>query len=143
MAKKRIIQIKRKKGERYNHTKINADGLKFDSKKEYDRYKFLKDAEDEGLITNLRTQVKFELIPAVTEEYVVHLKTKDKIKTRTLQLAITWTADFVYLKDGQEVIEDVKPSKALLSDRFVIKEKLFFWKYRKKIRLIYDVKDPI
>lgn len=135
--------FKRKKGERYNHTTVEADGLKFDSKKEYQRYVFLKDAEDKGLIADLRTQVKFELIPAVTEEYVEHLKTKDKIKTRTLQLAITWTADFAYLKNGEEVIEDVKPSKFLLSDRFVIKEKLFFWKYRKKIRLIYDVTDPI
>lgn len=135
--------IKRKKGERYNHTTVETNGLKFDSKKEYQRYLFLKDAEDKGLITDLRTQVKFELIPAVTEEYVEHLKTKDKIKTRTLQLAITWTADFVYCKDGEEVVEDVKPSKFLLSDRFVIKEKLFFWKYRKKIRLIYDIADPI
>ena len=134
---------KRKKGERYNHTTVEADGLKFDSKKEYQRYLFLKDAEEKGLITNLRTQVKYELIPAVTEEYVEHLKTKDKIKTRTLQLAITWTADFVYCKDGEEVVEDVKPSKFLLSDRFVIKEKLFFWRYRKKIRLVYDVTDPI
>lgn len=135
--------FKRKKGERYNHTTVEVDGLKFDSKKEYQRYLFLKDAEDKGLITDLRTQVKFELIPAVTEEYVEHLKTKDKIKTRTLQLAITWTADFVYLKNGEEVIEDVKPSKFLLSDRFVIKEKLFFWKYRKRIRLVYDVTDAI
>lgn len=135
--------IKRKKGERYNHTKVEVDGLKFDSKKEYQRYLVLKDAEDNGIITGLQTQVKFELIPAVTEEYVEHLKTKDKIKTRTLQLPITWTSDFVYYKNGEMVIEDVKPSKFLLSDRFVIKEKLFFWKYRKKIRLVYDINDSI
>ena len=135
--------IKRKKGERYNHTKVEVDGLKFDSKKEYQRYLVLKDAEDNGIITELQTQVKFELIPAVTEEYVEHLKTKDKIKIRTLQLPITWTSDFVYYKNGEMIIEDVKPSKFLLSDRFVIKEKLFFWKYRKKIRLVYDINDPI
>lgn len=141
MAFKRTI--KRKKGERYNHTKVEVNGLKFDSKKEYQRYLVLKEAEDKGIITDLRTQVKYELIPAVVEEYIEHLKTKDKVKTRALQLAITWTADFVYLKDGEEVVEDVKPSKALLSDRFVIKEKLFFWKYRKRIRLIYNINDPI
>ena len=141
MAFKRTI--KRKKGERYNHTKVEVNGLKFDSKKEYQRYLVLKEAEDQGIITDLRTQVKYELIPAVVEEYIEHLKTKDKVKTRTLQLAITWTADFVYLKDGEEVVEDVKPSKALLSDRFVIKEKLFFWKYRKRIRLVYNINDPI
>lgn len=135
--------IKRKKGERYNHTKVEVDGLKFDSKKEYQRYLVLKEAEDKGAITDLQTQVKFELIPAVVEEYIEHLKTKDKIKTRTLQLAITWTADFVYQKNGEEVVEDVKPSKALLSDRFVIKEKLFFWKYRKRIRCVYNINDPI
>lgn len=135
--------VKRKKGERYNHTKVEVDGLKFDSKKEYERYLFLKKEVESGNISNLRTQVTYELIPAVTEEYVEHLKTKDKIKTRTLQRPITWTADFVYDKVGEEIVEDVKPSKFLLSDRFVIKEKLFFWRYRKKIRLVYDVKDPI
>lgn len=135
--------VKGKKGERYNHTKVEADGLKFDSKKEYERYLFLKSEVESGNISNLRTQVTYELIPAVTEEYVEHLKTKDKIKTRTLQRPITWTADFVYNKGDEEIVEDVKPSKFLLSDRFVIKEKLFFWRYRKKIRLIYDVKDSI
>lgn len=135
--------IRRKKGERYKHKTIRVDGLKFDSQKEYDRYLFLKKAEDDGLISNLRTQVKYELIPSVTEDYVVHLKTKDKIKTRTLQLAITWTADFVYIKDGEEVIEDVKPRKDLLSDRFVIKEKLFFWRYNKRIRLVYEEDEPV
>ena len=94
-----IKKIKRKKGERYNHTKVEADGLKFDSKKEYDRYLFLQKHVELGKISDLCTQVKFELIPKVTEEYVVHLKTKDKIKTLTLQLPITWTADFVYIKD--------------------------------------------
>lgn len=135
--------IKRKKGERYNHTTVVADGLKFDSKKEYERYVFLKDAERQGKITNLQTQVKFELIPKVTEEYVERLKTKDKIKTRTLQQPITWTADYVYYKDGEMIVEDVKASKFLLSDRFVIKEKIFFWKYRKRIRIVYDACEEV
>ena len=53
MAFKRTI--KRKKGERYNHTKVEVNGLKFDSKKEYQRYLVLKEAEDKGVITDLRT----------------------------------------------------------------------------------------
>ena len=140
MAKKKI---KRKKGERYNHKTIKIGELKFDSQKEYDRYVFLKEAENNGVISDLRTQVKFELIPKVTEEYVEHLKTKDKIKTRTLQQPITWTADYVYYKDGEMIVEDVKASKFLLSDRFVIKEKLFFWKYRKRIRIVYDPEEEV
>lgn len=137
------IKIRRKKGERYNHKTIIIGNLKFDSEKEYDRFLVLKDAEEKGVISNLRTQVKYELIPAVKEEYIEHLKTKDKIKTRTLQLAITWTADFVYIKEGEEIVEDVKARKDLLSDRFVIKEKLFFWRYGKRIRIVYDINDPI
>lgn len=136
-------KIKRKKGERYNHKTVIIGDIKFDSQKEYERYIFLKKAENEGLISDLRMQVKFELIPKVTEDYIVHLKTKDKVMTRTLQLPITWTADFVYMKDGEEVVEDVKASKMLLSDRFVIKEKIFFWKYRKRIKLVYDAKEPV
>lgn len=133
----------RTNGTRYNNKKVeNSDG-KFDSKKEYQRWLFLKEAEEQGKISNLQKQVKFELIPPVTEEYVEHLKTKDKVKTRTLQLAITWTADFVYEKNGETIIEDVKPSKSLLSDRFVIKEKLFFWKYRKKIRIVVKANEEV
>lgn len=135
--------LKRKRGSRYNNTKIESEDGKFDSKKEYQRWLFLKEAEKSGIISNLQKQVKFELIPAVTEEYVKHLKTKDKIETRTLQLAITWTADFVYEKDGEMVVEDIKPSKSLLSDRFVIKEKLFFWKYRKKIRIVVKATEEV
>ena len=141
MAIKRVI--KREKGKKYNNTKIECEDGKFDSKKEYQRWLVLKEAQEQGIITDLQRQVKFVLIPAVTEDYVVHLKTKDKIKTRTLQLAITYTADFVYIKEGEEVIEDVKASKMLLSDRFVIKEKLFFWKYRKRIRLVYKADEEV
>lgn len=135
--------IKRKKGERYNHTTVEANGLKFDSKKEYQRYLFLKEAEDKGLIADLRTQVKFELIPAVTEEYVEHLKTKDKIKTRTLQRAITYTADACYYKDGEYVVEDCKISPKVKPEKYVLKAKMMFALKGIRIKEVYKANDPI
>lgn len=132
-----------KKRPKYGNKKVEYQGQLFDSKREMQRYVVLKEAEEKGLISDLRTQVTFELIPAITEEYVEHLKTKDKIKTRVLQRAVTYKADFVYVKDGEEIIEDVKISKALIPKEFALKEKIFFWKYGKRIQLVFNANDPI
>ena len=135
--------FKREKGKKYNNTKVEYNGIKFDSKKEMQRYLVLKDAEDKGMISDLRLQVKYELIPSIKEEYIEHLKTKDKVKTRTLQLPITYTCDFQYTKNGELVIEDVKASPKMLPKEFTLKEKLLFWRYGIKIRKIYKEKDSI
>ena len=132
-----------KKRPKYGNSKVEYQGKLFDSKREMQRYVVLKEAEEKGLISDLRTQVTFELIPAITEEYVEHLKTKDKVKTRVLQRAVTYKADFVYVKDGEEIIEDVKISKALIPKEFALKEKIFFWKYGKRIQLVFNANDPI
>ena len=132
-----------KKRPKYGNSKVEYQGKLFDSKREMQRYVVLKEAEEKGLISDLRTQVTFELIPAITEEYVEYLKTKDKIKTRVLQRAVTYKADFVYIKDDEEIIEDVKISKALIPKEFALKEKIFFWKYGKRIQLVFNANDPI
>ena len=132
-----------KKRPKYGNKKVEYQGKLFDSKREMQRYIVLKEAEEKGLISDLRTQITFELIPAITEEYVEHLKTKDKIKTRVLQRAVTYTADFVYVKNGEEIVEDVKISKALIPKEFALKEKIFFWKYGKRIQLVFNANDPI
>ena len=135
--------FKREKGKKYNNTKVEYDGIKFDSKKEMQRYIVLKDAENSGVISNLELQVKYELIPAVREEYIEHLKTKDKIKTRTLQLPITYTCDFQYLKDGVLIVEDVKASPKMLPKEFVLKEKMMFALKGIKIKKVYSIKEEI
>lgn len=135
--------FKREKGKKYNNTKVEYDGIKFDSKKEMQRYIVLKDADNSGVISNLELQVKYELIPAVREEYVEHLKTKDKVKTRTLQLPITYTCDFQYLKDGVLIVEDVKASPKMLPKEFVLKEKMMFALKGIKIKKVYSVKEEI
>lgn len=133
------------KGNKYGNKKVEYDGLKFDSKKEKDRYIFLKAQEMLGNIQDLQLQVKYELIPAIKEEYVEHLKTKDRVKTRTVQLAITYTCDFQYHKNGELVTEDVKasPKTASLDKTFLIKEKLFRWKFNRPIKRVYDAREEI
>lgn len=135
--------FKREKGKKYNNTKVEYDGIKFDSKKEMQRYIVLKNAENSGVISNLELQVKYELIPSVREEYIEHLKTKDKVKTRTLQLPITYTCDFQYLKDGVLIVEDVKASPKMLPKEFVLKEKMMFALKGIKIKKVYSVKEEI
>lgn len=135
--------FKREKGKKYNNTKVEYDGIKFDSKKEMQRYIVLKDAENSGVISNLELQVKYELIPAVREKYIEHLKTKDKVKTRTLQLPITYTCDFQYLKNGVLIVEDVKASPKMLPKEFVLKEKMMFAFRGIKIKKVYSAKEEI
>ena len=133
----------RQKGRKYNNTKVEYDGLKFDSKREMQRYVVLKEAEAQGIITDLQRQVRFELIPAIKETYLEHLKTKDKEKTRTLQLAITYTCDFAYYKDGEYVVEDCKISKTLQPKEYVLKKKMMFALKGIKIKEIYKPNEKV
>ncbi|MDD3016620.1 MAG: DUF1064 domain-containing protein [Lactococcus chungangensis] len=135
--------FKRKKKVKYNNTKINAFGMTFDSKREYERYLALKDAQKNGLITDLQIKVKYELIPAVKKTYTKHLKTKDKEVEVTLQQPITYTCDFQYKKGDVLVVEDVKISPKILPDKFVLKEKMMFYFFGIRIRKVYKATEEI
>lgn len=113
-------------------------GRKFDSKKESLRYLVLKDRLDRGEIRDLRMQVPYELIPAIYEEEVKHLKTKDKIEKKCIQRAVKYVADFVYYDNvkGEEVIEDVKGGKAGITKEFILKKKLLRYLSGKDITIV-------
>lgn len=128
---------------KYGNRETVICGEKFDSAKEGRRYLYLLDAQKRGIISDLKRQVRFELIPAVTEEYVVHLKTKDKVKTRTVQLPITYTCDFQYIKDGELVVEDVKPSPKILPKEFLLKKKMMLALKGIKVKMVYDAAECI
>lgn len=131
------------KKNKYLNKKVKADGFKFDSQREYQRYIVLKDAESKGVIANLEVHPKFQLIPAMYHEEIVHLKTKDKIVTKCDQKAITYTADFRYSKGEKTIVEDVKISEYLLPKEFLLKEKLLFYFFKIKIRRIYKPSTPV
>jgi hypothetical protein len=89
---------------KYSNVKIDG----YDSKREAIRANELRLLQRRGEISNLREQVKFELIPK-------------QIGMR----AITYTADFAYFdKAGVEHIEDVK---GIETEVFKIKRKLLMF----------------
>lgn len=112
--------VKRKA--KYGSKKVTFDGLEFDSKKEMYRYIRLKSMQEEGLISDLRMQVPYEIIPAVYEDETVQLKTKVKTVTKCVQRAAYYLADFVYKdKDGNEVVED---AKGMRTEKYLLKKKM-------------------
>ncbi len=108
---------------KYHNKRTVVDGRCFDSKKEALRYLVLKDKLGRGEIENLRLQVPYELLPALYEERVVHLKTKDKVVRKCVQRPVTYVADFVYRdrKTDNEIIEDVKGRKV---KEYILKKKM-------------------
>lgn len=82
---------------KYRNKKTEIGGVKFDSKAEAERFVQLSRMQDEGLISNLRRQVVFELAPAVK----IHGK-------RRMSPPLRYVADFTYEQGGREIIEDVK-----------------------------------
>ena len=102
-------------GSKYGNRKLTApDGQKFDSVKEYHRYGCLRLLERAGAISNLRRQVKYELIPKQAGERVCN-----------------YIADFTYMEDGKLVVEDVKGVK---TDAYKIKKKLMLWVHGIRIK---------
>lgn len=125
------------KRHKYNARKTELEGITFDSKKESKRYQHLKQLESLGIISNLKLQVEHELLPAVRINDIIKLKTKDKSVIRTIQRPITYKADFEYIKDGELITEDVKASPSMIPADFKLKEKLFFYKYRRRIKRVF------
>lgn len=132
-----------KKRPKYGNKRVVIDGITFDSTKEGERYLVLKQAQKDGIISELELQPVFEFIPKITENYVKHLKTKDKICERTVQLPITYKADFKYKKGAVMVVEDVKGSDYMCTEVFKLKEKLFRWKFGFSIRRVYNSCDEV
>ena len=97
---------------KYNNKKVVINGMKFDSRREASRYIELKLLMQAGIITDLQTQVKFELIPS---------QKKDK---KTIERPITYIADFVYKENGEVVVED---TKGFCTKDYIIKRKLMLF----------------
>lgn len=130
------------KRNKWHNEPVTVDGIRYDSKNEYRRYCFLKLMEQAGEISNLRYHVIYELIPAITRDEVVHMKTKDKVVTKVVQRAVKYEADFVYINTAtsEEVVEDFK---GVLLDVFRLKASIFFWRYGKQIKIVKQVNEPI
>lgn len=102
---------------KYKAKRVTADGRTFDSKKEYRRYLILQQMEKEGVISALRQQVQYELIP------------KQKDADGKAVRAAVYTADFVYDQGGALVVEDVKSAITRKKADYVLRKKLMLWRY--------------
>ena len=122
-----VFVIKKSK---FNNAKIiTSDGLKFDSRKELKRYKELLAKAENGEITNLQRQVKYELIPAQREPDKVGPR-GGKVSGKLMERAVSYYADFVYVvtATGKTVVEDVKGYKqGNAYSIFKIKRKLMLY----------------
>jgi hypothetical protein len=111
------------KRNKFNAIKTTIDGITFDSRKESVRYSQLKLYEKGGLISDLRLQVPYELIPKL----MINGKTERAIK---------YVADFVYFDtvNKVEIVEDVK-SIATMTDVFKLKYRLMKSVYNIEIKI--------
>jgi len=105
---------------KYNAQKTTVDGITYDSRKEAQRAQELRLMLKAGIISNLREQVPYELIPAQKNEY-----------GKVIERAVIYKADFVYDEKGKTVVED---TKGVRTKEYVIKRKLMLYEYGIRIR---------
>lgn len=115
---------------KYHSQKVEADGIRFDSKKEYERYCELQLLEKAGKIQNLRRQVKYVLIPEQREPDIINPNCSLK-KGKLLERECSYFADFVYEENGETIVEDVKGFR---TKEYGIKKKLMLYMHGVKIR---------
>lgn len=110
---------------KYRAKKIKVDGITFDSKREAHRYSELKLLERAGKIEHLELQKEFELIPAQYEQ------SSKRKRGKCLERACKYKADFCYIKNGEQIVEDTKGYK---TKDYIIKRKLMLYVHGIKIR---------
>jgi hypothetical protein len=96
---------------KYKNKKVAYKNILFDSGKEMKHFIYLESELKKGNITDLKTQVRFEILP----------------KTKKFR-AINYIADFTYWKNKDLIVEDVKgyrkgPAYAM----FKVKQKLMYY----------------
>lgn len=101
----------------------NVQTCGYDSKKEFKRAQELKLLEAAGQISNLREQVTFVLLSSQRDD-----------TGKLVERPLTYVADFVYIRQGQEVVEDVKSRFTRRNPLYVAKRKLMFWVHQVRIQ---------
>lgn len=97
---------------KYKNRKVTVGGITYDSRKEFERYVELILLLKSGQISDLKRQVKYELIPS------------QRIDGKVVERACSYVADFVYTENGETVVEDTKGFK---TPEYIIKRKLMLY----------------
>lgn len=138
--------FRRKKGVKYNNTKIEIEGIKFDSKIEGKFYLHLKELEAKKEIKDLKLQPCFVLQDNFETENQFEMSKKDftcmsvvmsnKTKKVNLIRKLEYVSDFQYF--------DVRLNKTIVADTkgfqtadYKIKKKLFLSQIKDKKDIIF------
>lgn len=108
---------------KYHSQKVAYGNEKFDSVKEFRRWRELCLLEQAGKISNLKRQVSYELIPTIREPATIGPRGGVK-QGRVIESAVRYVADFVYTMDGRDVVED---TKGVRTADYIIKRKLMLY----------------
>lgn len=121
--------LRRSKANKYNAVKVGAHA----SKKEHARASQLRLMQHAGIISDLREQVPFELIPA--QYGTCGTDFKGKSVRVLLERSCRYIADFVYTDNatGRTVVED---TKGVRTKEYIIKRKLMLAVHGIQIREI-------
>lgn len=106
---------------KYHAKKVTVNGETFDSKKEYNRWCELCLLQRAGKISDLKRQVKFELLP----------NQRDPETKKVVERSCDYVADFTYHKDGKFVVED---AKGFATREYIVKRKLMMWVHGIRIK---------
>ncbi len=107
---------------KYGAKKTTFQGMEFDSKREAERFAQLRFMQMGRIISDLKCQVKYELIPCQRDE-----------DGKIIERSVSYIADFVYTdrKTGQTVVEDAKGCR---TKEYIIKRKLMLHVHGIRIR---------
>ena len=118
------LAMRKKKNAKFKNKTCKAQGKKFDSMLERDRFFFLQEQQKRGFIKNLRCQVRFSL--DVNGEHICD-----------------YVSDFIYDTDRICVVEDVKSSATEKLSTFVLKKKLMKACHGIEIKIVKSSTLPI
>jgi hypothetical protein len=122
---------------KYGSSKVEFQGVVFDSKYERDRYLYLLDLQKQGKISGLRRQTPFLLIPKATRLVPKQLKTKVKYVERVVEMQSLYHNDFTYIEDGKYISEEFKSAMTSKLADYILRRKLMvqkIYKHNKKNR---------
>ena len=103
-----------KRSGKIRHDSCTADGYKFDSRKELERYRALRLLERGGAVTDLKVHPRYEIIPTLRS-----------LDGRVIFRSAHYTADFSYkTPDGRLVVEDVKSEFTRREKDYILRRKL-------------------
>lgn len=104
---------------KYGNKKFKADGILWDSKKEFARWCELRILEKGKVISDLQRQKEFELIPKQRDSQGKAIR------------AVKYKADFVYIENNKLIVEDCKGFK---TEVYKLKKKLMLYVHGIEIR---------